>query len=211
MNDQLSLWNHAHKNQYLHAHSLKQTQFAEEINAILPPHASILELGCGEGNDSSYFAGQGHTVTATDFSQIAIEQNQKRWSNPNVRFADQDISQPLNYADESFDAVYARLSLHYFTNEVTRKIFTEVARVLKPGGCLAFMCKEVHDPIYGKGMEIEPDMFELDGHVRHFFSKEYATGLLASANLSPESTEVGKEQIYERMSAFIKVVAKRAR
>lgn len=207
MKDQLAHWNNAHANQWLHKHSTNETDFARDINERIPADASILELGCGEGNDSFYFANEGHAIVATDFSDVAIQQNANRWTHPNLNFKVQDISQPFQFNDESFDVIYARLSLHYFTDEITRNIFHEIVRVLKPGGMLCFMCKSVDDHIYGQGEKIEDDMYERDGHVRHFFSKDYAVKLLDEVGLRQESAQTGEEMIYDRQSAFIKVIA----
>lgn len=206
MRDQKQYWNEAHKNSALTAHSAKQTPFAEEVSKLIAPGSNILELGCGEGNDSIYFAEQGHKVTATDFADVLIYQNQERYSNPNLQFVQQDISQPLAFPDVQIDAVYARLSLHYFTDEVTRRAFAEIARVLKPGGKLCFMCKSTSDRLYGQDTQIEPDTFELDGHVRHFFSEEYAKELLAK-NFEVDLLESGQKELYGEMSGFIKAVA----
>lgn len=209
MKDQRAHWNHAHSERQLHKHSTKQTSFAEEVGAKLPPNTTILELGCGEGNDSIYFAELGHTVVATDFSDMAVTQNKQRWSHPNLTFKVQDTGQPLLFNDSSFHSIYARLSLHYFDDETTRKIFREISRVLKPGGILGFMCKTVDDDLHGKGNKIETNMYELDGHVRHFFSKDYVLDLLSEAGLLPEYIESGKDTLYDRQSAFIKVIARK--
>lgn len=209
MKDQRQHWNNAHEKQWLHAHSQHQTEFAEEVNAVIPKRAKILELGCGEGNDSIYFAEQDHEITATDFSDIVITQNKKRYTNPNLQFTEQNISQPLNYPDDSFDVVYARLSLHYFPDDVTQKIFKEIKRVLKPGGVLHFMCKSTSDGIYGQGRKIEPDMFELDGHVRHFFSEDYAAKLANVSGLTDLTVASGEDMVYDRKSAFIKASARK--
>jgi ubiquinone/menaquinone biosynthesis C-methylase UbiE len=209
MKDQLTHWNNAHAEAWLHEHSLKQTGFAEEVNAYIKPATNVLELGCGEGNDSYYFASNGHPIVATDFSDVVVAKNQERWHRKDLTFAVQDISAPLQFEDNSFDVVYARLSLHYFNDETTQKVFKEISRVLRVGGLLCFMCKEVNDPIYGEGTRIEQDMFERDGHVRHFFSEAYARKLLVQSGLAVAHMETGKEQIYERQSAFIKVFAKK--
>ena len=207
MKDQLEHWNHAHSEQWLHKHSSEETVFAKETASQLAPKSTILELGCGEGNDSIYFAKLGHTIVATDFSDVAIKQNKKRWIDPNLTFRVQDISHPLQFDDASFDVVYARLSLHYFTDKITREAFKEISRVLKPGGTLYFMCKSTADHIYGQGDKIEADMYELNGHVRHFFSKEYVSSLLDATSLKMKQLEMGEEQIYDRQSGFIKVTA----
>jgi len=42
MKDQLAHWNHAHAEQWLHAHSSQQTDFAEEVNQQIPAQAAAL-------------------------------------------------------------------------------------------------------------------------------------------------------------------------
>lgn len=209
MKDQLAHWNNAHSEHWLREHSTKQTSFAEEVNDKIAPGSTLLELGCGEGNDSIYFAQQGHVVAATDFSEVAVNENQKHLVHDNLHFAVQDISQLLAFDDASFDVVYARLSLHYFTDAVTKSVFNEIARILKPGGTLHFMCKSTDDGLWGQGDEIEADMYELNGHVRHFFSPAYARELLNAAGLQEVSTVSGNDKLYDRQSAFIRVEARK--
>jgi ubiquinone/menaquinone biosynthesis C-methylase UbiE len=209
MKDQLAHWNNAHTNQLLHAHSQKQTVFAEEVNGAIPTTAIILELGCGEGNDSIYFAQAGHEITATDFSDVVIAQNRERYSHSSLQFKVQDISHPLRFPDCCFDVVYARLSLHYFPDKATREIFKEIKRVLKRGGSLHFMCKATDDATYGRGEKIEADMYEMNGHVRHFFSETYVRSLLDGVGMALKGMELGEEDLYGRSSAFIKVAAQK--
>lgn len=209
MKDQRALWDDSHTKRQLHKHSLVQTAFAEEINEFISDGSSILELGCGEGNDSIYFAQQGHAVTATDFSQVIVDRNSRNLPHPHLKFQVQDISTTLNFSDDCFDIIYARLSLHYFTDSDTQRIFTELRRVLKPGGYLCFMCKSVDDSLYGQGDKIEQDMFELEGHVRHFFSEAYTRQLLTEHGFNIHSIEQGQDKLYERLSAFIKAMAQK--
>jgi ubiquinone/menaquinone biosynthesis C-methylase UbiE len=208
MNDQRKLWNNAHDKGDIRHYSDSTTEFAKEVLEIINPSSRILELGCGVGNDSIGFANAGHTVVATDFSEVAIAKNTKRWKNsPNLTFQVIDINQPLEFQANNFDVVYARLSLHYFSDIDTKKIFQEIHRVLKPKGYLCFICKSVKDPLNGKGEEIEKDMFELDGHVRHFFSEEYAKSLLRNG-FTIERLESGAEKFYGSDSAYVKAFAR---
>ena len=85
----------------------------------------------------------------------------------------------LNHAKEldtiprdSYDAVYSHLSLQYFKNNKTTKIFDDIYYLLKPKGLLLFKIKSTDDDLCGKGRMIEKDMYYLQ-HIRHFFSKEY--------------------------------------
>jgi ubiquinone/menaquinone biosynthesis C-methylase UbiE len=207
MNDQKQFWNNAFTAKKLFDHTTTQTDFAEEILQIMPAHANILNLGCGNGNDDALFAKAGHTIIATDFSEVAIKKNIKRFKNyPKLHFTLLDITETFPFNDNKFDIVYARLSLHYFADTTTRKIINEIARVLKPNGYLCFVCKSTNDKLYGKGTEIEKDMFEENGHVRHFFNKDYTKSLLKT-KFKLDKMESGNKKLYTRDASFIKVIA----
>jgi ubiquinone/menaquinone biosynthesis C-methylase UbiE len=44
------------------------------------------------------------------------------------------VRDPMPYDDNEFDYVYARLVLHYLTNQQLPKTLAELYRILKPGG-----------------------------------------------------------------------------
>lgn len=168
----------------------------------------MLELGCGPARDGAHFAALGHTVVATDFSQSALGPARAVFaSQPGLHFCLLDTAAPLPFRDGAFDAVYARLSLHYFPDHVTRRVFRELRRVLRPHGFLGFVCKSTADPLYGRGRQLEPDFFELDGHLRHFFSPVYAASCLALAFDLIELRERDGD-LYGKPSAFIEVIAR---
>jgi SAM-dependent methyltransferase len=182
--------------------------FAREVAAVLPAGRELLELGCGPGVDSAFFAGEGHRVTATDISSVAIERDCVRFQDqPNLIFAVVDMREPLPFDDGRFDAVYARLSLHYFPDAGTRAVFREIRRVLKAGGLLAFMCKSTEDPLYGRGEQLEPDMFRLNDRARHFFSEPYARDLL-SEGWRIDRLSSGPQLLYGEPSAAVTVIAR---
>jgi len=78
----------------------------------------------------------------------------------------------LTFKDNSFDVIYAHLSLQYFNDAITTKIFDKLYRMLRPKGLLFVKCKSVKDKLYGKGRKVEEDVY-VKSHLRHFFSKEY--------------------------------------
>ncbi len=93
----------------------------------------VLDLGCGCGAIAEHIA----TLTEATPYGINLDKSQidKAWENPNLprsNFTVGDFNQPLEFADGTFDAVYAIQPLTYITDhEFT---FREVNRVLKPGG-----------------------------------------------------------------------------
>lgn len=48
----------------------------------------------------------------------------------------------------------------------------EVRRVLKPGGLNIYTVRHTGDPHYGTGIHRGEGMYEVDGFIVHFFSKE---------------------------------------
>jgi ubiquinone/menaquinone biosynthesis C-methylase UbiE len=112
----------------------------------------------------------------------------------------------MNFPDASFDAIYAHLSLHYFSDEITDTIFQNVHRMLKAGGYFFVKCKSTIDPLCGKGEMLEKDMYFLD-HQRHFFSKEYMKDKLGIFNvLSLEATSASYEG---KISRFIEAIGQK--
>ena len=107
-------------------------QIVADDLAVLPG-AKVLDLGCGCGGIAEHMA----DLTGAELFGINIDRSQiaKAWRNPNLNGANfnvGDFNVPLNFPDETFDAVYAIQPMTYVTNlEATCR---EVLRVLKPGG-----------------------------------------------------------------------------
>lgn len=204
--DQRDLWIAAYGE--APAPAAKPSAFASRCLALLPPESRLLELGCGPGADAEAFAQAGHVVTATDFVPAVIQANRERFrAMPNLTFNTGRIDEPLPYADGAFDAVYAHLTLHYFTHDITRNIMAEIRRILEPGGRVLFACKSPADPAWGKGIELETDMYDFHGKVRHFFSETYARALLTPGFTDVDiQTHDGK--LYRQRAGWITVVAR---
>jgi len=132
---------------------------------------SVLDVGCGHGRDSIYFFKKGLEVTATDISESGIKKLKKREGKINYLLSDlRDLDFPKN----SFDVIYAHLSLHYFDDESTDRIFNNLYKILKKGGLIFVKCKSTDDVVFGKGEKVGENMYKYE-HVRHFFTKEYMT------------------------------------
>jgi ubiquinone/menaquinone biosynthesis C-methylase UbiE len=94
---------------------------------------NLLEIGCGAGVDLVRFACAGAIVTGVDLSTTSIELARKNFEQ-NGLDADLQImnGEALQFADDTFDVVYAHGVLQY-TADANRMI-AEIHRVLKPGG-----------------------------------------------------------------------------
>ncbi len=176
MNNNQNYWDKKHSQDYRHATWVtKPNYFAQDSKKYFPAEGRLLELGCGQGQDSAYFLSEGYEVVATDFSNTSLEDVKQKFSgkeNFSSEFIDlSDATFP--FSEEHFDGVYAHLSLHYFTREITEKIIEEIHRVLKPNGVLAFLVNSLRDPECGKGQQLDEDFFHTPAGIdKRFFSPE---------------------------------------
>jgi len=202
--ERIGYWNDPAVAADLKAASPGVSEFAREVEARLPRHCRVLELGCGPGDDASYFAEQGHLVLGLDFSEPLIAMAAQRFADqPELEFRRADITQPLHIGAESCDAVYARLSLQYFDFTTTERIFGEVFWVLRPAGSFYFLCRSTSDPFYGKGTEVAADTYDYEGSVRHFFSRDYSLDLMEDAGFTDVEIRMGTDRFYGRPSAYV--------
>lgn len=92
----------------------------------------ILELGCGCGEASVYFAKKGASVTATDISSGMVRLTEKVAKLHKVKIQTAvSGAEDIPFADNSFDIVYAANVLHHV--DIARAL-PEIKRVLKPSG-----------------------------------------------------------------------------
>jgi SAM-dependent methyltransferase len=144
---------------------------------------TVLELGCGTGNDAARLAGEGYSVTAIDLSGEAIARAQDRFGSL-ARFLVGDMTQRLPFPDGSFDAVMSNVAMHMFPDGVTHAVFAQVGRLVRVGGLFVFHVNSLEDrPLRARSLptrELEPDyVAEESGQTMHFFSEAYLRELLA--------------------------------
>ncbi|HEY4161396.1 MAG TPA: class I SAM-dependent methyltransferase [Candidatus Saccharimonadales bacterium] len=177
------VWAEKHKGKYAASDWIdKPSIFAEAVVRYFPSTGKVLELGAGQGQDGRFFAQQGYEVTSTDLEQTALDISKQKQSvelRSKITLQQVDLGKKLPFADASFHAVYAHLSLHYFDTDTTKQIFNEIRRVLKPGGVLAFLVNSTNDPEYGIGKQLEMDYFQTDGMPKRYFSVRTAGGFTA--------------------------------
>ena len=95
----------------------------------LPPGASILELGCGGGQDSEAMLAQGFDVTPTDGTPEIARQAEKRLGRPVQVLLFEDLD-----AFERYDGVWANACLLHVPREALGGIVGRIHAALKKGG-----------------------------------------------------------------------------
>jgi len=101
----------------------------ELFEGLLPAGARVLDLGCGSGRDSRYFAERGYDVVAVDPSFAMCEQTKAVAAVPVIQMKAEEIQ----FSGE-FDAVWACASLLHIPRENQTDVLHRIERALKPGG-----------------------------------------------------------------------------
>lgn len=116
----------------------------------------LLDLGCGPGETTTWFALQGAIVDAVDISPGMVEV--ARGLAERLGVADRVIfhvapGEALPFADGTFDAVFGHDCLHHMELERARD---EVRRVLKPGAKGVFAEPLGHNPLINYFRDLSP-------------------------------------------------------
>ena len=125
-----------------------------------------LDVGCGAGASSWFLAREGFGVVAIDGSLSAI----KRLNSLPERLVGDCVHLP--FKDDSFDAVIDIVCVAHNELRDARRIVTEMARVLRPGGRVfsAIPAREgTHDAYQNKGAVTLFDRYE----VTDLYSREF--------------------------------------
>ncbi len=151
--------------------------FAKKVYKIIKNknYNTILDLGCGDGRDTFYFAKKGYRVTAVDYSQSGmhhIEEKIKKEHLKDIVPVRQDITK-VTFSRGSFDVIYAHLIVHYFDEKETTKLFSKLYDILKTGGMLFVKVKSTEDAFWGRGKKLGENYYFYEGHERHFFDFTY--------------------------------------
>ena len=102
----------------------------EMISGLEPGRA--LDIACGEGADAIWLAGQGWSVVAVDFSEVAIERARAAAAarEVDVQFVVGDLAEWI--PEGEFDLI-AEFYLHH-PRDARRKLHRRLQRSVRPGG-----------------------------------------------------------------------------
>jgi SAM-dependent methyltransferase len=152
---------------------------------------SILDAGCGTGDNALFFASRGHKVTGIDFLEEPIQRAKRKAAERglSVSFLVKDATTLKDWS-ERFDNVIDCGLFHVFSDEDRKKYVVGLGTVLKAGGRLFLICfsdeepgtqgprrisqHELHES-FAKGWAIEsirPSRFEVIPNLKEFTFSE---------------------------------------
>jgi len=150
-----------------------------------PLTGTVLEIGCGRGQNSYLLAKKtGLSVLGTDICVPFIEEANRRFQLPNLRYAVLDFNQAAQFEGERFDYIVGNGILHHLYYHLADAL-TAMRRLLRPAGKIVFLEPNLYNPyvlsIFSvpalrKLAHLEPDEMA--------FTKRYVTGLLSASGYS---------------------------
>jgi len=137
------------------------SQFAAFVAQELESDAHVIDVGCGSGRDSLFFAQRGLPVLGIDASKAAIENCQstaERLGLSQARFRcasveTEEFPQLLADSVSAADAqavVYARFFLHALTDEEQERLLSALSEALRPGDLFVAEYRTTRDAMLSK-------------------------------------------------------------
>ena len=173
--------------------AVKASKFFKEKNI-----KNIVELGSGLGRDTIYFAQNSIKVQALDYSKTAIESITNKAEKLNLtefikpKFF--DVRKKLPFEDNSIEGCFSHmLYCMALSNYDLENLNNEICRILKLGGINIYTARHTDDGDYKNGIHRGENLYENDGFIVHFFSREKVNQLSKGFEvLDIEKFEEGK-------------------
>lgn len=135
--------------------SAEPNHFVVTLVSDLTP-GSALDVAAGEGRNALWLAEQGWSVTAVDFSAVAVERGRAR---PGGDAVDWQVADITTYSpDDRFDLVL--LCYLHLPREVMRTVLRHAASWVAPGGRLVVVGHALRNLTEGIGGPQEPDRLQ---------------------------------------------------
>ena len=170
----VNIWNDLHK-EFAKNNKPKYDEWLNEFESIISNvKTEIVDLGCGvTGNNTLYLLEKGKQVISCDFAEEALNVIKTIKGSKTLLF---DMLNTFPFEDNSTELVIADLSLHYFKEEDTKRIISEIKRILKPNGYLFFRVNSTNSTEYKKIIdrrdeEIESNLFFSKNMEKRFFNE----------------------------------------
>lgn len=175
-----------------------QRRVADRLLTSLPECGGkrVLDLGCGTGYSLPVLAdrARGGELVAVDIAEGMLNYARQRCGQSSATEVDQWIcgdAEDLPLADASVDVIFSSLSLQWCHKP--RALYTELERVLRPGG-VAVIATLGPDTLH----ELRTAWQEVDGyvHVNAFQPRAAIEGAIGASRLTLESWQEIPEAVY---------------
>jgi len=148
---------------------------------------SVLDAGCGTGDNALFFAQRGQPVVGIDFVEFPIREAQRKAAQRGIRaeFLQMDALK-LTGLDRQFDSVIDCGLFHVLSDEDRGGYVAGLARVTKPGGKVFLLCFSDQEP-YERG----PRRIR-QGEIREAFGDGWIIESITASHFEPSTESKGK-------------------
>ena len=178
------------------------SSFAKDSIVHFPSESQILELGCGNGRDSIYFAKNGFKIYGCDQSQKSIEKLKSQYPlNPNFFVADiVNFDRELHFVD----IIYCRFVLHAISEDDLDSLLSWIYDFLPDGGLFFSESRSDKSSLEETGKHFKP-------HFRRLLNKDEISDTLVEKGFLIESLiESDNLANYKDENPFvIRIIAKK--
>ena len=132
---------------------------------------SVLDVGCGTGENALYLAAQGHDVWGIDFTPTAIQKAQEKAAQRHLTVSFRVLNVlELHTLGRTFDTVIDSGLFHVFSDEKRPLFVDNLAAVIRRGGTYFMLCLSELAPKldYSKLKDFLPDFDKLKDLVPNF-------------------------------------------
>lgn len=134
----------------------RSKEFTEDYLRRHSPGARALDFACGDGQYSLLMAESGASVDGVDISEISVQNAAAEAAKRGLRvnFEVMDCEQ-MTFPDNTFDLINVNGVLHHMD---LGRAYSELARVLKPGGSVVCAEAIAHNPIFHGYRKLTPHL-----------------------------------------------------
>lgn len=160
--------------------------FAEFILPKLSENKNLIELGCGNGRDSIYFAQNNLNVIAVDQVEDEMNYLNENHKEDNINFVCDDFTDLINTGSDlikntDFDYVYSRFTFHSINEVKEDRTLDWIESNLYEGGYFLLEARSMNDPMFKQG-KVLSETENFTTHYRRYMDLDKIINKLESRN-----------------------------
>ena len=213
--DQSQFWNRQHSLRLAEFASLAKqpTAFAEQCVQYLSNNSKILELGCANGRDASYFVrSKNCQIVAVDISFLPLQQQADYQADEIANISRVQAAAPclpFNMTEPYFDAFYARSAI-YLEDKSLILFLKKIKTYLKTGGYFMLQGKTTSSDDIAASQEIGKNLVKDDtDHIRRVWELTNTLEMFQQLGCNIIDTDVSHEQWSGQNKEFISIIAQK--
>lgn len=160
--------------------------FAEFILPKLSENKNLIELGCGNGRDSIYFAQNNLNVIAVDQVEDEMNYLNENHKEDNINFVCDDFTDLINTGSDLikntvFDYVYSRFTFHSINEVKEDRTLDWIESNLCEEGYFLLEARSMNDPMFKQG-KVLSETENFTTHYRRYMDLDKIINKLESRN-----------------------------